>query len=61
MKIAMNEENLKELTTKLKNKYSSLTDSDLSISNNNEESMLTMVAYRLRESKEEICEIVKNL
>jgi hypothetical protein len=61
MKIAINKENLKELTTKLKNKYPSLTDSDLTITNNNEESMLTMVAYKLRKSKEEMSLIIEEL
>jgi len=61
MKVSINKENLKELTLKLKNKYPSLTNSDLAITNNNEGSMLTMVAYRLRKSKEEMSEIVENL
>ncbi len=50
-----------ELKSKLKNKYLSLTDSDLSITHNNEKTMLTMVAYKLRKSREEMSEIVKNL
>jgi hypothetical protein len=61
MKVAVNKENLKELTTKLKNKYPSLTDIDLSITNNNEENMLTMVAYKLRKSKEEMSIIIEEL
>jgi hypothetical protein len=61
MKVATNKENLKELTTKLKNKYPSLTDSDLSITNYNVENMLTMVAYKLHKSKEEMSFIIEEL
>lgn len=61
MKVAENKENVKELTAKLKNKYPSLTDSDLSVTNNNEGNMLTMVAYKLRKSKEEMSIIIEEL
>jgi hypothetical protein len=61
MELAVNKENLKELTTKLKNKYPSLTDSDLSITNNNVANMLTMVAYKLHKSKEEMSLIIEEL
>ncbi len=61
MIVLANTESFNELKSKLKNKYPSLTDSDLSITNNNERSMLTMVAYKLRKSKEEMSNIVERL
>lgn len=61
MKVLANAESFNELKSKLKIKYPSLTDNDLSIAHNNEKTMLTMVAYKLRKSKEEMNEIVKNL
>lgn len=50
-----------ELIIKLKEKFPSLTKADLHITNNNESDMLTLVAYKLRKSKEEMFKIVKDL
>ena len=61
MKLITDEKSLNELKTRLKDKYPNLTDSDLLITNNNEKSMLTMVAYKLRKSKEEMSKIVDDL
>jgi len=61
MIVLANTESFNELKSKLKNKYPFLTDSDFSITNNNEKAMLTMVAYKLRKSKEEMSIIIDNL
>ncbi|MGC9344384.1 MAG: hypothetical protein ACP5E3_16895 [Bacteroidales bacterium] len=61
MKITPDEISLNELKNRLKDKYPNLKDSDLLITNNNEKSMLTMVAYKLRKSKEEMRKIVEDL
>ena len=61
MIVLANTESLNELKSKLKNKFPSLTENDLNISNNNEKDMLTMVAYKLRKSKNEMSNIVEGL
>ena len=61
MKQKIYNNHLQNLTRKLKARYPSLTDSDLLISNDDEKSMLTMVAYKLRKSKQEMSSIIENL
>lgn len=61
MKVTADEKSLDELKTRLKFKYPMLTKRDLLITNNNQKSMLTMVAYKLRKSKEEMSKIVEDL
>jgi hypothetical protein len=61
MKVTQDEKSFSELKIKLKEKYPTLTNTDLYIKNNNLAIMLTIVAYKLRKSKEEMSEIVENL
>lgn len=61
MKVTQDEKSIIELKNKLKEKYPSLTKNDLLITKNNYAGMLTMVAYKLRKSKEEMNEIIENL
>jgi tRNA(Phe) wybutosine-synthesizing methylase Tyw3 len=61
MKVTQDEKSISELKTKLKRKFPSLTNNDFLITNNDLARMLTMVAYKLRKSKEEMSEIVDKL
>ncbi len=61
MIVSPNKESINELKLKLKRKFPSLTDIDLNVSNNNSKNMLTMVAYRLRKSQEEMNKIIEQL
>jgi hypothetical protein len=61
MKVTQDENSISELKTKLKGKFPSLTNSDFLITNHDLARMLTMVAYKLRKSKEEMSEIVDKL
>ena len=61
MKVTADINSLNELKTRLKFKFPTLTNKDLLITNNSEKSMLTMVAYKLRKSKEEMSKIVEDL
>ena len=61
MKVTQDEKSINELKTKLKGKFPSLENSDLLITNHDVAKMLTMVAYKLRKSKEEMGEIVDKL
>jgi hypothetical protein len=61
MKVTQDENSINELKTKLKGKFPSLKNSDLLITNHDVAKMLTMVAYKLRKSKEEMGEIVDKL
>ena len=54
-------ESVDELRAKLKSKYPQLTESDLQVKNEQEKDMLTMMAYKLRKSKEEMSKIIKDL
>ena len=54
-------ESVDELRAKLKSKYPQLTESDLHVKNEQEKDMLTMVAYKLRKSKEEMSKIIEDL
>ncbi len=61
MNITFNHGNLYELKARLKNKFPCLTDSDLNYPEDDQNDMLTMVAYKLRKSKEEMQNIIKEL
>lgn len=61
MKVTQDAKSINELKTKLKEKYPSLTPNDLLIVNNDQASMLTLVAYKLRKSKEEMSGIIDKL
>jgi uncharacterized protein YjbJ (UPF0337 family) len=51
----------KEIKTKLKQRYPSLTDNDLTFSNGKEEALLARLQKRLRKSSEELREIIRDL
>ncbi|MFC2087741.1 general stress protein CsbD [Bacteroidota bacterium] len=61
MKVMVNEEGLNDLKTKLKNKFPLLTNKDLIVTNYNTRNMLTMAAYKLHKSKEEMSIIIEEL
>ncbi|HBH47080.1 MAG TPA: general stress protein CsbD [Bacteroidales bacterium] len=61
MKVTQDENSINELKIKLKGKFPSLTNSDLLITNHDLAKMLTIIAYKLRKSKEEMSEIVDKL
>jgi hypothetical protein len=50
-----------ELKTKLKEKYPQLTEADLKYKKGTEKSMLRMVEYKLRKTKQEMREIIAGL
>jgi len=50
-----------ELKTKLRKKYPQLTDADFQHKEGKEESMLRMIEYKLRKSKEQMKEIIADL
>jgi uncharacterized protein YjbJ (UPF0337 family) len=51
----------KEIKTKLKQRYPSLTDNDLTFSNGKEEALLARLQKRLGKSSEELREIIRDL
>ena len=61
MKVTSDEYSITELKNKLLVKYPSLSKSDLLITNQDHARMITMVAYKLRKSKEEMSEIIDKL
>jgi hypothetical protein len=58
MDIVLNHGNWEELKNKLKKEYPQLTESDLQHQKGMEESMLRMVEYKLRKTKEEMRDII---
>ena len=61
MKINLNPEYWNELKTKLRKKYPQLEDIDFQHREGKEESMLRMIEYKLRKSKEQMKEIIAGL
>jgi hypothetical protein len=61
MKLTIVPEYWNELKTKLKIKYPQLTDTDFQHREGKEESMLRMIEYKLRKSKEQMREIIADL
>ena len=61
MDLYIKQENWDELKSKLKINYPLLTDEDLKHDEGMEESMLRMVAYKLRKSKKEMKEIIEGI
>ena len=61
MKINIDEEYWNELKTKLRKKYPQLEDIDFQHREGKEESMLRMIEYKLRKSKEQMKEIIAGL
>ncbi len=59
MDILLNQGNWEQLKIKLKQEYPQLTDADLHHDEGMEESMLRMVEYKLKKSKEEMREIIE--
>ena len=51
----------KEIKTKLKQRYPSLTDNDLTFSNGKEEALLARLQKRLGKSSQELREIIRDL
>ena len=54
-------ENLIEFKYKLRKKFPELSENDMSVSNGNVKRMLSMVAYKLRKSPEELESIIEKL
>ncbi|MGD0710834.1 MAG: hypothetical protein ABR968_06590 [Bacteroidales bacterium] len=50
-----------ELKNKLRNKYPQLTEDDLQYNEDTEESMLRMVEYKLRKTKQDMLLIIEGL
>jgi uncharacterized protein YjbJ (UPF0337 family) len=61
MELVINQGNWDELKSKLKKIYPQLTDDDLHHDEGMEESMLRMVEYKLRKTKEEMREIIAGI
>jgi hypothetical protein len=61
MKLNINQEYWNELKTKLRKKYPQLEDIDFQHREGKEESMLRMIEYKLRKSKEQMKEIIAGL
>jgi len=61
MDFIFKQENWSELKTKLKEKYPQLTETDLIHKEGMEKSMLRMVEYKLRKTKQEMKEIISGL
>ena len=61
MNIFRKTENWDDLKTKLKVKYPQLTENDLKHEEGKEDSMLRMVEYKLRKSKTEMKNIIKEI
>ncbi|NTW31224.1 MAG: general stress protein CsbD [Bacteroidetes bacterium] len=53
--------NFKEKKSKLKTKFSTLTDADLNYGEDREQEMLRMVEYKLRKTKKELAFIIDKL
>lgn len=61
MEIFVKHQNWDELKTKLKTNYPQLTEKDLQHKDGHEDSMLRMVEYKLRKTKQEMSEIIAKL
>jgi hypothetical protein len=61
MDLILNKENWAVLKTKLRARYPQLTDSDLEQTEGMENSMLRMVEYKLRKTKQEMWDIISGL
>ncbi len=61
MNLNLNPEYWNELKMKLRKKYPQLTDVDFQHKEGKEESMLRMIEYKLRKSKEQMKEIIADL
>ncbi|MBN1597781.1 MAG: general stress protein CsbD [Bacteroidales bacterium] len=61
MKIKYDREGLDQLKTRLKERYPQLTYTDLNFIDGHESRMLTLIAYKLRKTKDEMDEIIKRL
>ena len=61
MELILNQGTWEELTTKLREKYPQLTEEDLQLKKGKEKSMLRMVEYKLRKTKQEMREIIAGL
>jgi hypothetical protein len=61
MDLILNKENWAVLKTKLRARYPQLTDSDLEQIEGMENSMLRMVEYKLRKTKQEMWDIISGL
>ena len=61
MKLNLDQEYWNELKTKLRKKYPQLEDIDFEHREGKEESMLRMIEYKLRKSKEQMKEIIAGL
>ncbi|MBN2522023.1 MAG: hypothetical protein JXB24_02065 [Bacteroidales bacterium] len=61
MNLTINQEYWNELKTKLRKKYPQLQDIDFQHKEGEEESMLRMIEYKLRKSKEQMKEIIADL
>ncbi len=57
----LNQSNLNELKSKLRKKFPQLTETDLQNKEGAEESMLRMVEYKLRKTKQQMQEIIEKL
>ena len=58
MDVVLNQGNWELLKNKLRKEYPQLTETDLQHKEGNEESMLRMVEYKLKKTKEEMREII---
>ncbi len=56
-----NQDNLNKLKSKLRKKFPQLTETDLQNQEGAEESMLRMVEYKLRMTKQQMQEIIEKL
>jgi hypothetical protein len=61
MDLILNQGNWDELKTKLRKKYPQLTEVDLQHKEGMEESMLRMIEYKLRKTKQEMREIITGI
>lgn len=58
MKLDFSAKNMHELKMRLRNKYPQLTDKDLTFSKGEVNDMLSIVAYKLRKTKQEMRNII---
>lgn len=61
MKLDFSAKNMYDLKMRLRNKYPQLTDKDLTFSKSEVNDMLSIVAYKLRKTKQEMYEIIQKL
>jgi hypothetical protein len=61
MELILKWANWDELKSKLRRKYPQLTPSDLQYNEGTEESMLRMVEYKLRKTKQEMKKIIEEI